>query len=294
MQESRSLDVQQARRGLLLFFLIVVPASALIEVRLILAGDSIRNHVALVLLLMWSPAIASVIARLALREGLTDVSFRFGGSTGARMALAALLFPLLVGSLAYGLAWWIGLADFELAEVPGLPNISKPWLAFLLLVVIRSSIGVVIAGIAAAGEEIGWRGYMLTRLIKAGVPKAILVSSIIWWAWHAPMIVAGVYAAGSNHLASAGLFLLTIGALGFFLARVRLESGSIWPAIIGHSAWNAIIQGVFDFSTADESAGLWVGESGLLVAITSVIVTWFFVRKPRPNLSAPGQPLTTN
>ena len=38
--------------------------------------------------------------------------------------------------------------------------------------------------ILVPGEEIGWRGYMLTRLIAAGVPNAVLVSGVIWGLWH--------------------------------------------------------------------------------------------------------------
>lgn len=38
----------------------------------------------LVFPLMWSPAIASVIARLVLREGFADVSFRFGDGATCR------------------------------------------------------------------------------------------------------------------------------------------------------------------------------------------------------------------
>ena len=57
---------------------------------------------------MWTPAIASVVARLALREGFSDVSFRWGGGPAPAIALAW-TFPLVVGFLAYGLAWATGL-----------------------------------------------------------------------------------------------------------------------------------------------------------------------------------------
>ena len=59
----------RARRGLLIYFAIVITVSGIIEYCLIRAGDSIRNHLWLVLGLMWTPALASVVARLLLREG---------------------------------------------------------------------------------------------------------------------------------------------------------------------------------------------------------------------------------
>ncbi len=168
---------------------------------------------------------------------------------------------------------------------------TDPVEAFALLVAIRLIIGVPVAAVAAAGEEIGWRGYMLTRLIDAGLPHPIFLSGVIWSCWHLPLILGGVYASGSHPFASAGLFLIAILAQGFLLARVRLESGSVWPAIVGHSAWNATIQGVFDFSTVSEPTALWVGESGLLVALAGVALSWVLVRGSWARFRAPGVPM---
>jgi len=281
----------RARRGLLLFFGVLLPSSAVLEWLLLRAGDSIRNHVGLVLALMWMPALASIAARLALKEGSADISFRFGGRIGLRMTLIAWFYPLAVGTLAYGFAWAAGLVEFRSPTVPGFPAVSAPLPAFSTLVAIRLTIGVPIAALAAAGEEIGWRGYMLTRLIEAGVPFPLLFSGVIWACWHMPLILGGVYASGLHPTASAGLFLITTPAIGLLLARVRLTSGSIWPAIVGHSAWNATIQGVFDFSSAPDATALWVGESGVLVAVASVAVAWVLVRGTWPRYRAPGVPI---
>lgn len=65
---------------------------------------------------------------------------------------------------------------------------------------------VVVAGIAGSitslipvmGEEVGWRGYMLTRLIEAKAPYPILLSGLIWAAWHIPIVISGMYVAGSS------------------------------------------------------------------------------------------------
>ncbi len=280
-----------ARKGLYIYFSVLIAGSAVLEWLLIRAGDSIRNHVPLVLLLMWTPAIASFIARIALREGFRDVSFRFGGKQTIQSSMVGWLFPLTVGTIAYGFAWSTGLASFITQAVPGLPTFESPVLSFLLLALVRLSIGVIIAAIAAAGEEIGWRGYMLTRLIQARVPFPLLVSGLIWGLWHTPLIVTGQYASGPCTLLSAGLFVAGIIAEAFLLARLRLESGSVWPCIIGHAAWNSTIQGVFDFSSAGVSKDLWIGESGILVVAVSVVLVWFLVRGRWPRFLAPGEPL---
>lgn len=280
-----------ARRGLVIYLGVLLVGSIVFEWLLLRAGDSIRNHVELVLPWMWMPAIASVVARRALGEGANDVSFRFGGWMGARMALLGWLFPLAVGGVAYGLAWSTDLASFKRPTVPGLPAVTDPAAAFALLLAIRLTIGVPIAALAAAGEEIGWRGYMLTRLIEARVPRPIFVSGLIWAGWHLPLILGGVYASGSNPLASAGLFSVAIMAQTYLLAHLRLASGSVWPAIIGHAAWNATLQGVFDFSTVSNPNSLWIGESGILVAFTSAGLASLLVHGKRPFQRAPGVPL---
>jgi uncharacterized protein len=127
----------------------------------------------------------------------------------------------------------------------------------------------------AAGEELGWRGYMLTRLIDAGVPRPILASGLIWGLWHIPLVLAGLYAAGSSPVLSAVLLMVTATSFSYVLARMRLETGSIWPAIILHGAWNSIIQTAFDPATAP-GAKLWVGESGILTALTLVTAAFIF------------------
>jgi membrane protease YdiL (CAAX protease family) len=130
----------------------------------------------------------------------------------------------------------------------------------------------------AAGEEIGWRGYMLTRLIDAGVPKPVLASGIIWGVWHVPLILGGVYLAGPPPALSALLWMVTATSFSFVFARLRLETGSVWPAIALHASWNSIIQVAFDPASTGAAAAVWVGESGILVALTMIVAAVVFAR----------------
>jgi membrane protease YdiL (CAAX protease family) len=44
--------------------------------------------------------------------------------------------------------------------------------------------------VPAFGEEFGWRGYLLPRLLlKHSVKKALIIQSFIWWLWHLPFLV---------------------------------------------------------------------------------------------------------
>ena len=146
----------------------------------------------------------------------------------------ALVFPIVVGLAAYGIAWVAGLARFDGTTDGG----ASPVVELVIGIFLAITLWTALSSILVAGEEIGWRGYMLTRLIDAGVPRPVLASGVIWGLWHVPVVLAGGYAAGSSPALSAAVIMVSITSFGYVIARVRLETGSIWPAIVLHAAWN--------------------------------------------------------
>jgi membrane protease YdiL (CAAX protease family) len=275
----------RARRGLAVYFAVLIPVSAIIELVIIRADDNIGRYPSLIrqypwlliLLLMWTPAISSIVARLSLREGFADVSFRFGGRQAWPTYAAAVLMPIIVGIVAYGAAWATGLAGYNTPLHGGF----FPYLGLALVT------GATLEVVFGAGEEIGWRGYMLTRLIDAGVPQPLLASGIIWALWHFPLILSGKYAAGPHPGISAAIFLVGVVGIAYVIGILRLRSGSVWPAALLHGEWNGIIQGPFDGSAIGPGATTWVGESGILVAavvFTIGIIAWLiYARAPARN-----------
>ncbi len=90
-------DVGLARRGLAIYFAILLPLSAVFEALMIL------GNLSWFWALMWTPAAASVVARLVLREGFADVSFRIGGRRGWNAIVLALIFPIIIGTACRGI-----------------------------------------------------------------------------------------------------------------------------------------------------------------------------------------------
>ena len=202
MSDLSAASVAKARQGLAIYFPVLIIGSGIVEWLIVRGGGSmVLNHPGLMFLLMWMPAISSVVARLALREGIRDVSFRLGGVVGLQSIGMAVLMPLLVGTVAYGLAWATGLVGFsaitpspaELAMGPAAARLAalEPILRFWTSVALAATIFTVFGCLWAAGEEIGWRGYMLTRLVAAGVPQPLFASGLIWATWHLPLILTG-------------------------------------------------------------------------------------------------------
>ena len=138
MNASASLSLSKARQGLAIYFAVLVVTSGVVEWLIVREGGAMQGHGNLVLILMWMPAFASAVARLALREGIRDVSFRIGGRTGLRSIGFAVLMPIIVGTVAYGIAWATGLVGFsaitpspaELAMSPAPLRGSPPWNLF--------------------------------------------------------------------------------------------------------------------------------------------------------------------
>jgi CAAX protease family protein len=252
-----------ARRGLLVYFALLIPFSIICYV-----FASTTRNVLWLSVLMFMPAVSSIIARLALREGVADVSFRLGGRRGLKALLVALLLPTGIGLLAYGTGWITGLTPFTVPPIGPFRQLLpahgvSPTLLFLVSLLLTMTYGTLYSIPLTFGEELGWRGYMLTRLIDAGLPKPILLSGLIWGVWHVPLIVAGLYIAGPFLVPSIVLFVINIAAFGYVFARLRLATGSIWPCVLLHASWNAVIQSTFDRSVAGAMSTLWIGEAGL-------------------------------
>jgi membrane protease YdiL (CAAX protease family) len=121
--------------------------------------------------------------------------------------------------------------------------------------------------VTSLGEEIGWRGYLLPRLEFLGAWAAVLLTGLAHALFHLPIILfTPLYHAGGNRVVVIPLFILSVTIVGMFLGYLRLSTGSVWPAVLAHSAHNSI-WAVFSALTAGSSplvSEYLAGESGVL------------------------------
>ena len=116
-------------------------------------------------------------------------------------------------------------------------------------------------------EEIIWRGSFLQKLSSfVSEPRAILVSSLAWTAWHGGYI-AFLYAHGIP-VGALLVLPLTYFCIGLILASLyEMANKSIWPCVLLHAALNAsttVYYKTFDRATELSS---YVAE---LIAISAV------------------------
>ena len=95
----------------------------------------------------------------------------------------------------------------------------------------------ILSTISQAGEEVGWRGYLLPRLMeRAGLVVASLVVGAIWAAWHLPLFFApGADTNGQSFI----LYLLQATAYSVMIAWLYWRSGgSLLLPMLMHAAFN--------------------------------------------------------
>lgn len=183
----------------------------------------------------------------------------------------ALLLPLFVLAVTYGLSWLSGAAAFVAPTGDG-------WFPKILVsLLIKLLIGILLA----FGEEIGFRGYLLPRLLELGPTRAVVLSGFLHGAWHLPIIfLTPFYLSEGNHLMTVPIFLLLLTAAGTIYGALRLNTGSLWPSNILHAAFNVFL-GVFTTLTVMRSP--WtiylIGESGMLTLVVTAVVAFWFVQR---------------
>jgi membrane protease YdiL (CAAX protease family) len=133
--------------------------------------------------------------------------------------------------------------------------------------------------IGAAGEELGWRGYLLPKLRESGVGRPFLLSGLVWALWHLPLVTLGGYYPGSHPAAIALSYTLSIIAIGTVIGEALLRTGRLGVAIALHAAHNFFFQLAVPrlvFSEAGPHARWWDflgSDCGLLVALAYGTVT---------------------
>ncbi|PTL84540.1 CPBP family intramembrane glutamic endopeptidase [Vitiosangium sp. GDMCC 1.1324] len=89
------------------------------------------------------------------------------------------------------------------------------------------------------GEEWGWRGYLLPRLLPLGQWRALVLVGVIWGLWHAPLILLG-YNYPQHPVLGVLLFTVVCVLLSLLLGWMRLATGSIWSAVLAHGSLNGL------------------------------------------------------
>lgn len=204
---------------------------------------------------MFTPALVTLLTVTLFKATRSRLLWR-GTLRMVPLSFVAVLVPILItfGVVAlthllnWGKAGWLTFAATGVTIAGGpwlLGGGTQSWLVFIVNVIITGTFFALLNGLIAAGEELGWRGYLQGVLIdRWGQVGGIVVLGLLWALWHLPGQLAGYNYPAHPLLGAFVLSPLELVATSFFLGWLTLRSGSFWPAAIAHGAGNSIQEGV--------------------------------------------------
>jgi membrane protease YdiL (CAAX protease family) len=184
-----------------------------------------------------TPAGGALVLLGTYAPGIVAVALT--ASTGGRAGLRALLEPILRANVAarYYLFAVSYMAAIKLAAAVLHRALLGTWPRFGTEDLLLMPISIVLSTPFQAGEEIGWRGFALPRLLaRFGLAGASLLLGAVWALWHLPQFfIAG----GDTYHQSFFVWALQVIALSVAFAWLYTRTGgSLLLVMLLHSAIN--------------------------------------------------------
>ncbi|MCR5108048.1 MAG: CPBP family intramembrane metalloprotease [Lachnospiraceae bacterium] len=201
---------------------------------------------------MLFPALSVVITRLVTREGFSDNKLDPNFKKGKRLyyifawilppvltVAGVLIYFLIFGAeFSWEMEYYMGILSKQGADV-SVSVIRKSLLSSVLSSLIFAP---VLNVVTCFGEEWGWRGYLLPKLMKlTGIVPTLIISGIIWGLWHLPLTIMG-HNYGTSYMGYpiTGIIAMCLFCfvMGVLISYVTIKTGSVWPAVIAHGSLN--------------------------------------------------------
>jgi membrane protease YdiL (CAAX protease family) len=263
------------RKGIRAYLLITFGVTYAIELAMVAAGfraNGLPQYAGQLIIaaVMWVPTLGALLTlKLVTHEPLSSLNLRFGRLRPYLMT--ALVVPVAF-ALVYGLTWLLGLGqpDWQMQSLGALlasvgadgSALPQPALFWPVLFLVSTLVAPFINGLFGLGEEIGWRGFLLPRLLPLGKTRAYLLLGVIWGLWHAPLIAVGFNYPGYPILGIIWMAGLTT-AIGIYFNELTLRERSTILAGWLHGLFNSQGYGVWRilFPTVNPLVG---GITGLI------------------------------
>jgi membrane protease YdiL (CAAX protease family) len=237
---------------------------------------------------VWSstPAVATLIMLLVVtREGYSKEGWKSLGlhRFGLNVWWIAFGVVLLITVAATAVMWATALASFVVPEYGMVGAITD---FFFVLVVFTPTF--------ILAEEVGIRGYLLPKLLPLGMTRALLLSGLVWAAWHLILFYLTLLFPTGNALVFVPLVVGTIVVASFLFGYFRIYTGSVWPGAIAHAVHNSLVDtlGVLTATSLPVLVNLYlVGDNGILIVVTTVLgAAWVghILRRRASNKAQPG------
>ncbi len=229
----------------------------------------------------------------------------WGPSVAALLVAAYAGGRVAVGRLVKSLAIWRVAARWYLVTLALPPLVT----AASLLVVDRgfATLGQIHPGAALAnipiayalalpfgplGEELGWRGFALPRLLsRHGPVGASVLLGVLWTFWHVPMMIwspgASIPSFMGLSVTSVAVYLVQITAITVLMTVLFLRTnGSVLLAVLAHLAFNTaedVLFGGLPRLAPEHVRAVYLVNVALLTILGAFGLGWLAVQRARPN-----------
>lgn len=226
------------------------------------SGDEAQMAQVLIALGNFGPLLSALIMRLWIsREGLRGI---MGWRRSWRLYAVAVIAPVIFYAGVALINHLSGIAPFVWA------NAEMPLWSYLAVELL---IGGLIISVFILGEEVGWRGYLLPRLLPLGEVRATVTVGLIWAGWHLPLLAVGLNYPGQSLWLAIPLFTLVVIALSFPLTWFyRITGGSVVLVTLLHGFINSYGDGLTADHIIPTGNPLVTGSAGLLVLVILLLM----------------------
>jgi membrane protease YdiL (CAAX protease family) len=255
------------RKPILIFLGLTLFLSTLFYIPII--DTNVGMQTPLILGLMWCPGIAAILTSLICYKSVKGLGWHWGKT---RWQLISYFLPFVYAGVVYGCVWVFGLGKVDVTSLSSMNTISS-----IIYFIALATIG---TGIAALGEEIGWRGFLVPEMAKnLDWIRVSLFSGAIWVLWHTPLILFSDYHSYTPVWFGWLCFTVMTMGINFAYTWFRLKSGSLWTGVLLHSGHYFIIQNMLDHLTISTGKTFYyTTEFGIGLAVAGIIVAIIFLK----------------
>jgi membrane protease YdiL (CAAX protease family) len=194
-------------RGVAGLFLVLVA----LTVGLVIAVKAGAGEAATELVATAAVALLAVVLAIAAWREVAPLLATGGGLRGAAIAAGAFLALLAFGAVYFGACRWLGFPVVRATD----PHVEAGWPVWASYLLISAAPGIC--------EELIFRGYVMGRLSRALTPnESLLVQAALFSVLHFSVVIF------PSHF-----------VIGLVLGLVRRHTGSLYPGMAVHAAWNA-------------------------------------------------------
>ncbi len=258
--------------------------------------EALKEAVDMMSQIMFTPAIAALVARLLTREGLVKSGFQFNfseckflflfgwfGMTVLTFLGAVIYFLVYKNNFDPNMTEYVASYNAAMADVyDGKTSTSVEIIAAYKTELLMKVFTAPLLNIVNAfGIEWGFRAYLVPKLYrKIGAVPAMILGGFISGLWFAPLVTLGYYY-GTDYrgFPVAGIIAMCIfgTVTGIISSYLCLRTGSIFPSVFANSSLNVMMSQAAMFTF--DGGNFFVGPApkGILAGIPLIVVAVIFV-----------------